>query len=373
MRSTESKARGFSLIELLIAVCLGMIVLAATTQLFKTGMDATMLVSQSSEMQQNVRATLNLIAKDVSMAGSGLPSGGMALPNGNGAVTSLFAVDPTKAWLANNGYPSGQVGAAVVPNFMYGIVSGPGNGIEVGGASTTVTATGKTSDAITVIYADYAFPLGLYVAKFPAANPNGDLVNFTPPAAPPAGFPAIQSPTGLQVGDLILLTNPTGKAVGEITGITPAAAGTTDVTFANGDPLQMNQSGALTGNIKSLIAGGAPVATRLWAVTYFIEIPAAASGQPPRLMRQVNGQKPAPVADNIINLTITYDLCDGTNGPNCSGISDALAAPFSPTQIHKVNIQVMGQTLSSYGNRSRSTVLTTSVSTRSLSFKDRYQ
>ena len=51
---------------------------------------------------------------------------------------------------------------------------------------------------------------------------------------------------------------------------------------------------------------------------------------------------------------------------------NALAAPFSPSQIHKVNIQIMGQTLSSYGNKSRSTVLATSVSTRSLSFKDRY-
>ncbi len=116
-----------------------------------------------------------------------------------------------------------------------------------------------------------------------------------------------------------------------------------------------------------------PSATRIWAVTYFIEVPAAATGQPPRLMRQVNGQTPSPVADNIINLNVTYDVCDGTNGPNCSGIPNALVAPFSPAQINKVNIQIMGQTLNSYGNRSRSTVLATSVSTRSLSFKDRYQ
>lgn len=79
------------------------------------------------------------------------------------------------------------------------------------------------------------------------------------------------------------------------------------------------------------------------------------------------------MADNIINLKITYDMCDGTNGPNCSNVSNPLTAPFSPTQIHKVNIQVMAQTLTSYGNKSRSTVLATSVSTRSLSFRDRYQ
>ena len=77
-------------------------------------------------------------------------------------------------------------------------------------------------------------------------------------------------------------------------------------------------------------------------MTYFIEVPPAASGQPPRLMRQVNGQSPAPVADNIIGLKVTYDLCDGTNGPNCSNVPNALAAPFSPSQVHKVNIQIMG-------------------------------
>jgi prepilin-type N-terminal cleavage/methylation domain-containing protein len=362
MRSTEHRARGFSLVELLVAIALGLIVLASTMELFKNGMDATMLVSQSSEMNQNARATLNLIAKDVSMAGSGLPPSGVSLPFGAGATPSSFAIDPNKSWLPNNNYPT---------NYMYGIVPGPGNGIESGGP-VTIAATGTGSDAITTIYADYAFPLSQYTATFPAANPNGDLVNFAPPAVPPAGFPAIQSPTGLQVGDLILLSNPKGYAVGEITGITPAAAGSTDVRFANADPLNMNQSAAASGNIKFLIPGGAPVATRIWAVTYFIEVPPAASGQPPRLMRQVNGQAPSPVADNVINLKITYDVCDGTNGPGCSGIVNPLAAPFSPNQIHKVNIQVMAQTLTSYGNKSRSAVLTTSVSTRSLSFKDRY-
>ncbi|MGZ4730528.1 MAG: PilW family protein [Terriglobales bacterium] len=362
MRSTEPKIRGFSLVELLIAMALGLIVLAATTQLFKNGMDATRLVTQSSEMQQSVRATLNLIAKDVSMAGSGLPSGGLSLPAGAGSTASFFAVDPTQAWLANNGYPG---------KFMYGIVPGAGNGIEIGGPAT-IAATGTASDAITVVYADYAFPLNQYTTAIPPANPLGDKVTFTPPVPAPAGFPAIQSPTGIQVGDLILFSNNLGSAVGEVTGITPGAGPSTDISFVNGDPLTINQTGAASGNIRSIIGGGTTIGTRIWAVTYFIEVPAAATSQPPRLMRQVNGQRPAPVADNIINLKVTYDVCNGANGPNCSGVANPLLAPFSPSQINKVNIQVMGQTLNSYGNKSRSTVLTTSVSTRSLSFKDRY-
>lgn len=371
MRSTEHNERGFTLVEMLMAVALGLIVLAATTQLFKGGMDATVLVTQSSEMQQSVRSTLNLVAKDVSMAGSGLPPSGMPLPYGNGSTPSFFAVDATKAWLPNNTYPTGVVGASPVSNYLYGIVPGAGNGLELGGP-ITIAATGKGSDAITVVYADYAFPLNQYTATFPAANPNGDVVNFAPPAVPPPGFPAIQSATGIQVGDMILLNNPTGYAMGEVTGIAAGPGTSTNITFANGDPLNINQSGAAKGNIKFIIGGGNPVANRVWVVTYFIEIPLAATGQPPRLMRQVNGQAPSPVADNIIGLSINYDLCDGTVIPGCSGVANPLLAPYSPSQIHKVNIQVMAQTLNSYGNRSRSTVLTTSVSTRSLSFKDRY-
>jgi prepilin-type N-terminal cleavage/methylation domain-containing protein len=371
MRSTESNSRGFSLIELIIAMSLGLIVLAATTQLFKNGMDATVLVTQSSEMQQGVRATLNLITKDVSMAGSGLPAGGLSLPYGAGATPSFFAVNPTKAWLANNTYPTGVIGGSAVTNYMFGIIPGPANGMELGGP-LAVTATGTPSDAITVAYTDYAFPLNQYTATFPAANPNGDVVNFAPPAIPPANFPAIQSPTGLQVGDLILLNNTTGYAVGEVTGIAPAGGGSTNVTFANGDPLNINQTGAAKGNIKYIIPGGSPVANRLWVVTYFMEVPAAATGQVPRLMRQVNGQAPAPIADNIINLSVTYDACGGVVIVGCAAIPNPLVAPYSPSQITKVNIQVMGQTLTSYGNRSRSTVLSTAVSTRSLTFKDRY-
>ena len=363
MRSTRKNEGGFSLMELLVAVALGLMVLAATTQLFKNGMDATILVSQSSEMQQGVRSTVNLLAKDVSMAGSGLPSGGLALPFGAGSTPTFFAVDSNRAWIANNTYPG---------NFMYGIIPGAGNGLESGGPAI-IPATGKGSDAITVVYADYAFPLNQYTLTFPAANPNGDVITLAPPVPLPVGFPAIQSPTGIQFGDLILLSNNVGNAVGEVTGIAPSGASNTNLTFANLDPLRMNQSGAAKGNIKYIMGGGTTTATRIWAVTYFLEVPAAATGQAPRLMRQVNGQTPQPVADNIINLQVTYDMCDGTNGPTCSNIANALAAPFSPTQVHKVNIQVMGQTLTPYGNKSRSTVLATSVSTRSLSFKDRYQ
>jgi hypothetical protein len=360
MRPGQHNASGFSMAELLLAVALGLLILGSTMQLFKSGMDATVLVSQQSDLQQNMRAALNLIAKDVSMAGSGLPQGGLSLPTGNGAIASLFGADPTQSWLANNTYPDN--------NYMYGILPGPGNGMELGGPAN-IAATGQTPDAITVIYKDYAFPLNQYTVTWPDAS--GTSINLAPPANPPAGFPAILSVNGIQVGDLILLQNSLGAAVGEVTGITNNGA---TLDFANNDTLKINQTGAPTGEIAHLDQGTPPpqtVATRIWAVTYFIEVPN--NGQPPRLMRQVNSQPATPVSDNIIGLKFTYDLCDGTNGPNCSGVSDPIASGFTPNQINKVDIQIMGQSLASYVKRSRSTVLSTSVSTRGLTFKDRYQ
>src|SRR5258708_449926 len=276
MRFTEHHARGFSLVELIVAMSLGLIVLAATTQLLKSGMDATILLTQSSEMQQSARATLNLIAKDVSMAGTGLPSGGLPLPNGAGSVASLFAVYAKRAWLANNAYPG---------KFMYGIIPGNANGMESGGPAN-VTATGTGSDAITIIYSDYSFPLDQYTTSIPAANPLADKVPFRPPGAPTAGFPAIQSPTGIQVGDLILFRNNLGSAVGEVTGIAPNGVNNTDISFVNGDPLQINQTGAASGNILSIIGGGATTATPRRGGAYFTERSAAAPGRPPRLVRQ---------------------------------------------------------------------------------------
>ena len=40
--------------------------------LFKMGLDSTMLVTQRAETQQNMRAAIDLMVKDISMAGAGL-------------------------------------------------------------------------------------------------------------------------------------------------------------------------------------------------------------------------------------------------------------------------------------------------------------
>jgi prepilin-type N-terminal cleavage/methylation domain-containing protein len=376
-------SRGFSLIELLIAMALGLILLASVTQLFKTGMDASRVVSQRTEMQDDVRAAINMVSRDVSLAGSGMPPGGVALPYGAGNNgLSVFGKDQTlKTWMSNNTYPTGVFGPAPgspVTNYMYGLIPGPLNGMEKGGA-IVIPSTNTAADAVTSIYVDFTFPLNQYVATF--ANNGGTAINLAIPApAPVPALPAfINGPSGIQAGDLILLSSSAGSAVGEVTNVTA-----TSITFANLDPLNINQTGAAAGNIPALCTGNpctsaavpAMNAYRVYAVTYFVEVPAVA-GQLPKLMRQVDGHTPQPVADNIIGLKITYDVCDGTTtpgvNPNCAGISNLFANGFTPNNVHKVDISVMGQSILSYGNKAQNTQLTTSVSTRNLTFRDRYQ
>jgi prepilin-type N-terminal cleavage/methylation domain-containing protein len=375
MKSPANRIRGFTLIEMMAAMAIGVIVLGTAAEMFKTGMDATALVTQQAEMQQNVRSALNLVARDVSMAGSGLPVGGLSLPYGSGSSPSKFGCDQTATCYLNaDTYFSGTVAGDTVTNHMYGLQPGSNNGIKAGSWTATVPATGTNSDSVTSVYVDYSFPLSQFDVDFTSPT----TITLTPPAGAPPGFPTIIGPTGINIGDLLLLSNTNGTAVGEVTGLAPQGGGVVTVTFADNDALNINQSGADSGQVGSIM-GSSPastpttVANRLWSISYYIEVPTVASRQTPRLMRQVSGFAPQPVADNIIGMQITYDTCDDTTtGTTCAALPDPVAAGFSFNNIHKANIQIMGQSVFAQGNKSRSMALVTSVSTRSLSFKSRY-
>src|SRR5882762_2125324 len=361
MRTIEmqkaNRQRGFTLVELLLAVALGLMVMAALTELFKLGMDSTFLVTQRAEMQQNMRAAIELMSKDISMAGSGLPSGGVQLPSGAGSVTSRYGCDQTGAChVPAFQYPNG--------NYMFGIVPGFNNGVEAG--AVVPAAPGQVNDSITVIYADYNFPLNQYDVTFPGVAPDGTTVNLAANAAFVPAPPLITAAGVLQVGDLILLSNTAGNAVGEVTVFT---SGT--ISFADLDPLNFNQSGAAANNITALAPGGTMIAYRLFAVTYYLTVPA--NGQLPRLMRQLNGLAPVPVADDIVNIQFAYDVYNSTTNALDSNQANPLGAGESPNLIQKVNIAAMGESLITEGKKSQSMALATSVSARNMAFRNRYQ
>jgi|GEM_PF-370222 len=390
MRTKETQ-RGFSLLELMVASAIGLVVMAAMTSLFKTGMDATFTVSQRAETQQNMRAAIEMMTKDIGLAGSGIPSGGLQLASGG--TISLFGCNQGgTCYVPGGAYPVSASGAA---NFMYPIEPNFNNGVQANAAIPA--AGGLANSSITVVYCDYNFSLSnfTFASNFPGAP--SVTVNVVP--VPTVGLPTnIQAAGGLQTGDLVLFvvnTPGNGKTaagtslvqnaavVGEITGIAgnavpPAATAGAAVTFAPGDALNFNQSGAgITNTMASVgAAANAPGAQmnacRLKVVSYFLQVPVAGGGlvQTPRLMRQENGLNAVPVADNIINLQFTYDVINSLTGAVVANQQSPAAG--SQALIQKVNVVVMGQSLTTTGNKAQSMYLATAVSTRNMSFCNSY-
>ncbi len=372
----DKSLHGFTLLELMIASVIGVIIMAAMTGLFRIGMNAIFVVTQRAETQQNMRSAIDLMTKDISMAGAGLPSGGLQMANTGGA--SLVACNQIgTCYVPGDTYPNSGGG---VKNYMYGILPGFSNGVQAG--AVIPSAPKAVNDSITSIYCDYNFPLTNFTFTFPA-GPAQATVTVVNPAVTPKN---ILAPGGLNVGDLLLFivsTAGNGKtaqgtsvaqtaaAVAEITGLPNNAT----VDFASPDALNLNQAGAnsLAAAVGAAVAGTTVTVCRLYAVTYFLQVPpAGGTVQVPRLMRQVNGLNAVPVADNIINVQFSYDVINSQLGTVTPNQANPIAVGLSPALIQKVNMWVMGQGLTSGSNRSQSMYLASSVSTRNMSFCNSY-
>jgi type II secretory pathway pseudopilin PulG len=377
---------GFTVLELLVGMAIGLIILGSAVAIFTAAMDAHYQVSQRAEMQQNARIAADMISRDISLAGYGLPTGGIQLPQG-GSGDSIYACDASQCYTGYSGGsgPSGLPfptvpaygGNPPIANHLYGLMTGYRKGLSL------TNATGP-SDVITVVYADWTYRLDLFTVS--AWTANGTQITLTPPVNPPQPVPPLSDPIyGIKTNDLIMLTSTNGSAVGEVTNLS-----SNTITFADGDPLNINQSNATSGNIKTFVlnsGNGTPMtATRILVTTYYLDIPPGPDGTlytaddgPPRLMKQVNAQPPMPVAENILGLSFTYDVSDD-NGVVTANLNDggiSTTPPISPNQIRKVNLTVSAR--SPMKNASgmiagyQAMTLATSVGARNMSFRDRYQ
>jgi len=386
----------------MVALCLGLIVMAAAVKLFSNGVDATWVVSQRAEMQQDLRATQNMLFKDISLAGAGLPMGqGVALPS---ATRPIYGCDQTgtAAGCPPNGgvkYPCSSLTPPCIPT-MYGVMPGFQLGIKPPGSPST-------SDLITVTYSDNILALNCYQVTVIS----GTQVNFVGPANPiPAGWipncvlPAgltqpqnLNDPTvGLQAGDLILFQGKIGAntayAVGEVSTVAGAYPNFT-VTFNATDVLHMNQPGQAN-DLSAFVVGvpignpGSPtvsnVSNRLLVYTYYLKNipdPTGVTNGTTILYRQLNGLTAVPVADNVAMMQFTYDTYD-TSGNLLNQLGDGgESLGVSLNLIRKINIAHL--TVHSQLNGSRTTLMATqgfqgydiqsSISARNLNYQNRYQ
>src|SRR5882762_11028556 len=75
------KKSGFTLVELIIGMAVTMVALAAAVMMFRDSTKANTNVTQTSDMSDNMRAGLNLIVQDLIQTGTGIPTGGISIPN----------------------------------------------------------------------------------------------------------------------------------------------------------------------------------------------------------------------------------------------------------------------------------------------------
>jgi prepilin-type N-terminal cleavage/methylation domain-containing protein len=193
MKMQISKSQyGFSLVELMIAAFIGVILMAAMARMFREAMNATFTVTQRAETQQNMRAAIDLMTKDISLAGAGLPSGGLQMAS---ATPTKVACNQTgTCYVPADTYPNSGTGVA---NYMYGILPGFGNGVQ--NSSVIASAPAAVNDSITSIYCDYNFPLTNFTFSFTSTAAVG--VSVINAATQPNN---ILAPGGLNVGDLLL-------------------------------------------------------------------------------------------------------------------------------------------------------------------------
>ncbi len=76
---------GFTLIETLVAMTLMLIVVAAVMAALTDATHATEFVSLMADTQENLRAGMNYMARDLQQAGNGIPQSGITIPNTGGA------------------------------------------------------------------------------------------------------------------------------------------------------------------------------------------------------------------------------------------------------------------------------------------------
>jgi len=344
-RTLYQQRSGFSLVEMMVAVTLTLLILGGVISLFQQGINTGAMTTQRTEMQQNARVALNLMAQDLSIAGTGFPLGGIQLPTGSDSQRPRYGCDI-----------DGQCNIAqnAQDDWLYGITPGHGLGPTINGTAT---------DVVTLVYRDPSLPLDRNVLVS-ISNP-GDSIQVN------AGDVSLIADVahGLKNGDVLVLCNANGCAAGSVTGVSSDT-----IQFGANDPLNFNQPGVGGGNIASIANSGSPVsypptsAYRVLITRYYIDSTTS------RLMRQVNALPPAPVAENVENLQITYDTFDDATLTATANLSSLPNTYGVLNQIRKINvtISVRAPVQDTFKAQYERFSLKTSVSARNLAFRDRY-
>jgi hypothetical protein len=364
------KQIGFTMVEFLVATAISLVLIAAAVGAFSDALRSNEVVTLTADMNDNLRASIDLISRDLLFAGTGIPASGIGIPSGAGVTINRPDLNPLT--FAGTTLPAVSLG------------TGLGPAVQVSDTSASANP-GTPSDILTLLYQDNTWNNGesmdsspiirAAVGATPACNgtisPTGDSVTFDA-----ACNDLSKARVPIQAGDLILFTNTAGATAIQ----TVTAVNGQQLSFAKNpsiDVFGFNQTGAPQGTILQLQSpnGTWPSisATRIFMVTYYLDN--VADPLRPRLMRQVNFYTPQPVGDVVEALTVRYNFVDASTPPTFYPMQSTVPPGLSEGNIRSVNIF-----LGARSNRPQSRTskylrdnMSMQVSLRSLSYFNRYQ
>jgi hypothetical protein len=318
MAARKSEA-GFTLVEFMIATITLALLMGSLLAVVQVSESLHNTTQQGLELQQNVRSSLNFIARELINAGSGVPY-----------ITRINGSPPIQV---PAGAMVGHLGAPIAGNAVFFVTPGDAAGetVATDGAGTTLATTFQT-DMLT-------FLGGMGDARFVDQNPPGPTANW-------GGVVYVEDATIFSPGMVVLITNGFQIALGQITGIQG-----TGLQFNSGlDPLGLNASGTAENptpgySAAQQIPGGPPPQVMpLSAITYFVD--ATTDPAHPALKRSANNAVGAPaaltLADDIEDFQVEWVVDHDANATTASvPIDGPIAAQLS--LVRGVTVTIRGR------------------------------
>jgi hypothetical protein len=351
---THGSDAGFTITELLIASLITLVVVGVAFTTFDNALALNQASIELADANQNLRAGINQLVRDLLQAGRNVPIGGIAIPSGAGASAIQRPSPPGLSYTFDN----------TTDTTLKAITTGAGLGPSISGLAT---------DMITILMDDpYLGPLESVqpsgtAGSDPELAADGSYIDIGSQTAWMAGD-ALNGIPPITAGDLLYFSTNGGTALQSVTSVTASR-----INFGAGDPFNLNQPGAAAGSITQIL--GAPMTVRrVLMITYYVyeDTPGV-----PRLFRVLNQFPPTALAGVVEDLDLTFDLVDGVNNP--TEVEDLpysdFGVTFTSSQIRKVNVHVgvrSERPSTRTGEYLRSHVSSV-VSLRNLAYVDRYQ
>jgi prepilin-type N-terminal cleavage/methylation domain-containing protein len=344
--SQNRNQAGFSLLELMIALGIMVVVAGAVFSLMRDSMKVAVATYEMTDAQETLRSAHEYINRDLTNAGDGL------LNINNLRVPQAFVSN----YLSRN--PITDPAVPVVLNL--GIITSDNNvpaSTSVTGTTATVRSSPLLTDRLTVLAIDTQFvPIALAAS---AIDSNGSVI--TVPAADISKFTN---------GEVYFLTSSAGGTFGAITNKDTA---NNRLTFANGDTLGLNLTGA-SGHIRT-ISGGGTLATslqRMRMIHYYVDNTGL-------LIRRVFGVRGAAfndsvVGEHIVSLQFRYVLgLKDTNGNVLQPVPQ-LTSSLQQTATRQVEVTLTAETPRAIHNgvtngTNQTVSMTTNTSVRNMQFR----